>query len=145
FSGLVDRYRLPQPDLHQGRLAAAAGAHAMTDISDALIEEIVTMATASGLHLDVISAAVPRPDGLDELAAELGVDPVRWALTGGEDHELLAAFSASDVPAGWTVIGTVHAAGVTDLYPKGIVRTGQATVDGAAADDLHGWQSFSEI
>lgn len=133
FSRLVDRYRLPQPDLDQGPLAAAAGAHAMTDISDALIEELITMADASGVRLDVTSASVPRPGGLDALAAELGVDPARWALTGGEDHELLAAFAPGTVPDGWTTIGTV--------------RSGDrphATVDGASPDDLHGWQSFSE-
>ncbi len=133
YSDLVDRYRLPRPDLRQGREAAAVGAHAMTDISDALIEEIVTMAAASRLHLDVTSSAIPRPDGLDALAAELGIDPVRWALTGGEDHELLGAFAASRVPAGWTVIGTVRS-----------VDGPLATVDGTAPDDLHGWQSFSE-
>ena len=133
FSSLVARYRLPQPDLSQGPLAAAARAHAMTDISDALIEEVVTMAAASGQHLDVTSAAVPRPEHLDELAAELGVDPVRWALTGGEDHELLGAFAPGDVPVGWTAIGTVREA-----------SDAAATVDGAATDGLQGWQSFSE-
>ena len=132
FSPLVERYRLPQPDLTQGPIAARAGAHAMTDISDGLVEEIVTMADASGLGVDVDSAAVPRPDGLDALAAELGVDPIRWALAGGEDHELLAAFAPGTTPAGWTVIGTVGR------------RGGGATVDGRPVGDLRGWQSFSE-
>ena len=132
FSALVDRYRLPQPDLTQGPIAARAGAHAMTDVSDGLVEEITTMAGASGLAVDVDSAAVPRPDGLDALAAELGVDPVRWALSGGEDHELLATFAPGDVPPGWTVIGAVGDAG------------GGPTVDAQPVGDLHGWQSFSE-
>ncbi|MCK0437992.1 thiamine-phosphate kinase [Gordonia alkaliphila] len=132
FSTLVERYRLPQPDLTQGPIAARAGADAMTDISDGLVEEIVTMADASGLGVDVDSAALPRPNGLDALAAELGVDPIRWALAGGEDHELLAAFAPGTTPAGWTVIGTVGR------------RGGGATVDGRPVGDLRGWQSFSE-
>ncbi|GAC57236.1 thiamine-monophosphate kinase [Gordonia hirsuta DSM 44140 = NBRC 16056] len=136
FPQLVQAYRLPQPDLAQGPIAARAGAHAMTDISDALVEEIITMSAGSGLHLDVESAMVPRPAGLDELAAELGVDPVRWALTGGEDHQLLAAFAPGGVPGGWTVVGTVAAPAAG--------RPAAATVDGATADGLHGWQSFSE-
>lgn len=132
FSGLVERYRLPRPDLTQGPIAAAAGAHAMTDVSDGLVEEIITMAGASALGVDVTSAAVPRPDGLDALAAELGVDPVRWALTGGEDHELLAAFAPGEVPGGWTVIGAVTPG------------PDRPTVDRNPVTDLHGWQSFSE-
>lgn len=132
FSSLVASYRLPQPDLAQGPLAARSGAHAMTDISDGLVEEIVTMAAGSDLSVDVASAAVPRRDGLDALAGELGVDPVRWALTGGEDHELLAAVAPDSVPAGWTVVGTVSGG------------PGRATVDGSPVTDLRGWQSFSE-
>ncbi|WP_234353742.1 thiamine-phosphate kinase [Gordonia iterans] len=132
FSSLVAAYRLPQPDLSQGPRAARAGAHAMTDVSDGLVEEIITVADASGLAVDVVSATVPRAPQLDECAAELGVDPIRWALTGGEDHQLLGAFAPADVPDGWTEIGTCRAGG-----------TG-ATVDGAAASGLHGWQSFSE-
>ncbi len=137
YCALVAAYRLPQPDLAQGPIAARAGAHAMTDVSDGLVEELITMATASGLPVDVRSAAVPRPAGLDALAAELGVDPVRWALTGGEDHQLLGAFAPTAVPTGWVVIGEVG-------DDAGGEAPGRATIDGTAVDGLHGWQSFSE-
>lgn len=131
FSALIDAYRRPRPDLAEGPRAARAGAHAMTDVSDGLVEEIVTLAAASGLGVDVTSAAVPRPVDVDDLAAELGMDPVRWAITGGEDHELLGAFAPGTVPAGWTTIGRV-------------VDQPGATIDGAPVTGLGGWQSFSE-
>ncbi|MFT4086499.1 MAG: thiamine-phosphate kinase [Gordonia sp. (in: high G+C Gram-positive bacteria)] len=132
FSSLVEGYRLPQPDLDDGPRAARAGARAMTDVSDGLVEELITMAAASGAPLDVDSARVPRAEGLDALGAELGVDPVRWALTGGEDHVLLAAFRPGETPDGWIAIGVV-----------GDGETA-ARVDGAPAGELRGWESFTE-
>lgn len=132
FSDLVEAYRLPRPDLGQGRVAALAGARAMTDVSDGLVEEIITMAEASQVRIDIDSASVPQVRGLAELGAALGVDPARWALAGGEEHELLAAFEPSAVPAGWTVIGTV-----SDGEPD-------ARIDGAAVGEIRGWQSFTE-
>ncbi|MEJ9078096.1 MULTISPECIES: thiamine-phosphate kinase [Gordonia] len=127
----VAAYRLPQPDLRAGPAAARAGATAMTDVSDGLVEELVTVAASSGVRLDVDSDLVPRAAWLDAVSAALGVDPVRWALGGGEDHVLLAAFPAGDVPPGWTRIGRVSdGAG--------------AYIDGEVVGAVRGWQSFTE-
>lgn len=131
FSGLVTAYRLPAPDLRLGPAAARAGAHAMTDISDGLVEELITMSAASGVRLEVDSAAIPTADDLIAAADALGVDPRDWAVAGGEDHELLAAFGAGDPPPGWTVIGRVSPG-------AGVV------VDGHPVADLRGWQSFGQ-
>ncbi|GEE03575.1 thiamine-monophosphate kinase [Gordonia spumicola] len=127
----VAAYRLPQPDLTAGPTAARTGVSAMTDVSDGLVEEIVTVAASSGVRLDVDSAAVPRADWLDAAGAALGVDPVRWALGGGEDHVLLATFTAGAVPAGWVVIGAVS-------------EGSGAHVDGEPVGAVRGWQSFTE-
>jgi len=50
-----------------------------------------------------------------DAAAALGVDPYTWILTGGDDHPLAATFPAgTELPAGWTVIGSVSdGSGVT--------------------------------
>ncbi|MFW0786767.1 thiamine-phosphate kinase [Gordonia sp. CPCC 206044] len=126
---VVDAYRLPTPDLAQGPRAARAGAHAMTDISDGLVEELITMASASGVCLEVESARIPGSPALPGIAAALGADATSWRLTGGEDHELLAAFPDGDLPQGWTAIGAVTPG--SGVY-----------VDGRVVADLHGWQSF---
>ena len=83
-------FRVPHPDLAQGVVAARAGARAMTDISDGLIEELITVADRSGVQVAVDTSAVPRPAALAVAAAELGLDETDWVLTGGEDHQLLA-------------------------------------------------------
>ncbi|MFW0791888.1 thiamine-phosphate kinase [Gordonia sp. CPCC 205333] len=126
----VRAFVLPSPDLSQGTVAAIAGAHAMTDVSDGLVEELITMAAASAVRLDVSSNSVPTPDYLPTVAAMLG-DPDlarRWALVGGEDHQLLAAFGGA-APSGWTVIGRA-APGDGSVYVDGV------------EPNLRGWQSF---
>ena len=139
YDDLVAAFVLPWPDHTQGVVAARHGAHAMTDVSDGLIEELITMSAASGTRLEVDSAAIPRWPQLSSAAAELGVDEREWVLAGGEDHELLAAFAPDDVPPGWTVIGRVVAG--RDDAPGTAVGV---LIDGAPADRVHGWQSFGE-
>jgi thiamine-monophosphate kinase len=61
---------------------------------------------------------------------QLNRDPKQWALTGGEDHHILATFpTAGAVPTGWTIIGDVR------------VGSG-VTVDGVAPTEL-GWDHFA--
>ncbi|WP_312870488.1 thiamine-phosphate kinase [Gordonia asplenii] len=125
----VSAFVLPAPDLAQGPRAAAVGADAMTDVSDALIEELITMSAASLVRLDVSSRSIPTPRFAPVIAELIGDDDSvrRWALAGGEDHQLLAAFGDAP-PHGWTIIGRASAgAGVF--------------IDGAEPN-LHGWQSF---
>ena len=133
FADLVAAHCVPDPHLHLALPAAESGVHAMTDISDGLSSELRTMARMSGMALRVDSAAVPVPAGLTAAAAELGVDPARWAVAGGEDHELLAAFAPGELPTGWTAIGSVHAG---DSGPPVVV----SGMDVADLDD--GWRTF---
>ncbi|GAA1461915.1 thiamine-phosphate kinase [Williamsia maris] len=130
YPDLVAAHRVPVVDLAVGVIAAEHGAHAMTDVSDGLGAELETMARASGVSLEVVAASIPMAAGLAEAGAELGVDPAGWAIGGGEDHQLLAAFGGAP-PAGWTVIGSVLAR--DDDRP---VR-----IDGSAPA-VPGWQSF---
>lgn len=121
---LVAAHRVPRPPYAAGPVAAEAGASAMIDVSDGLLSDVGHVAAASGVAIEVRSGAVPVARPLLEAASALGVDPLRWVLTGGEDHALAATFP-SDVllPAGWTAIGSVtEGSGVTvdgQRYPGG--------------------------
>ncbi|HMS75029.1 thiamine-phosphate kinase [uncultured Gordonia sp.] len=136
FAEFVSAFRVPHPDLAQGVVAARAGARAMTDISDGLIEELITVADRSGVQVAVDTSAVPRPAALAVAAAELGLDETDWVLTGGEDHQLLAAFELpGQVPGGWTVVGEVR--------PRPTGPDGRGVlVDDAPVGAVRGWQSF---
>ncbi len=105
---VVEAYQVPAVPYGQGRAAAAAGAHAMIDVSDGLIADLGHVARASQVVIDLDPAAFEIADPLRAVAAATGSDPLVLSLTGGEDHALAAAFAAADVPPGWTVIGRVR-------------------------------------
>jgi thiamine-monophosphate kinase len=107
FDELRRRHVVPQPPYGQGAVAAAAGAQAMIDISDGLIADLRHVAEASGVGMDLSTAALAADrDALAAAAAAVGADPGHWVLGGGEDHALVACF-AGPAPAGWRIIGRV--------------------------------------
>lgn len=112
---VVGAHQVPQPPYTAGPQAAAAGATAMIDISDGLVADAGHLAQASGVAIDIESAALPVAPELVDVAAALGVDARHWVLTGGEDHAFLGCFPpAVALPAGWTRLGMVRAgSGVT--------------------------------
>jgi thiamine-monophosphate kinase len=127
---LVEAYRRPEPPYDAGRVAAEAGATSLIDISDGLLAEARHVADASGVAIDVRTAAFDVPEPLHAVGAALGADPIQFILGGGDDHALLATYpDGAAVPQGWAVIGEVTAG-------SGV------TVDGAAYDGPTGWVHF---
>ncbi|WP_246398769.1 thiamine-phosphate kinase [Mycobacterium vicinigordonae] len=130
FDELRSHHLVPRPPYGQGPVAAVAGATAMIDISDGLIGDLRHVAEASGVEIDLSTAALtPDRDALSAAATRLGVDAWDWVMGGGEDHALVACF-AGDVPDGWRVIGHVR---------QGPVRV---LVDGEEWSGYAGWQSY---
>ncbi len=130
FDELRRRHLVPQPPYGQGAAAAAAGAQAMIDVSDGLVADLRHVAEASGVGIDVSTAALaPDRDAVTAAATACGADPLAWVLGGGEDHALAACF-AGRAPAGWRVIGRVLDG------PAGVL------VDGAEWSGYAGWQSY---
>lgn len=105
----------PAPRIALGPAAARAGATAMMDVSDGLVLDATRLAEASGVTLDLVAS-------LDD-----------DALTGGEDHALLATFPAGSVPAGFRPIGTV--------LPRGGAAV---TVAGAPFSGRGGWDPYQD-
>lgn len=127
---LVEAHRRPAPPYDEGRRAALLGATAMIDVSDGLVQDLGHLAAASGVLVHVESAAFHVPPEFHDTARALGADPMRWLLTGGEDHALAACFPAEvDLPMAWQIVGRIDEG-------EGVL------VDGAAYEGAGGWRSF---
>ncbi len=130
FDDLRHRHLVPEPPYGQGRVAADAGATAMTDVSDGLIADLNHIAAASGVGINVSTGALTADhDALSAAAEAADADAWAWVLGGGEEHALVATFPGTP-PKGWRVIGTV-----IDGPPR-------VLVDGDAWHGNPGWQSF---
>lgn len=129
-SEAVGAFLRPEPPLPDGPAAADAGATSLIDVSDGLLRDAGRVAAASEVSVDLGSATLV--DATVAAAAEvLGLDPLALALTGGEDHGLLATFPPeAELPRGYRPIGRV-------LVGAGV------TVDGGppAVEGL-GWDHF---
>jgi thiamine-monophosphate kinase len=123
-------HRRPQPPYPAGPAAARAGATAMADVSDGLLQDLGHIAAASGVCVNVHSASLPASEPVTAAAALLQAQWQEWVLAGGEDHALTATFPAESLlPPGWKGIGEV--------------REGSGVLlDGAARAGRAGWDHF---
>ena len=112
---LIDAHRRPQPPYAIGPQLAAAGATAMCDVSDGLVNDLGHIARASGVRIDLDRRALH-----DDEVGEADV------LGGGEDHALVATIARP--VAGCRVIGRV-------VEGEGVTLDGEPVTGG--------WEHFS--
>lgn len=114
------RFAHPEPRINAGRALAASGLVSTgLDISDGLVQDAGHIGERSGLRAVIEAWRVPVAEGCQELAAELQADALHWALSGGEDFELLIAADEAAIcrlqalPAvaevGLTIVGRLEA------------------------------------
>jgi len=96
---LIDRHYLPMPRVDEGlSLSRLSGVHAMMDVSDGVGSDLRHILKASGVGAVVDTAAIPLSDELLSCCGVNGFDPLDFALSGGEDYELLFTMTTDTVP-----------------------------------------------
>lgn len=94
---VLRRLLAPEPRLAEGRaLARSRRVHALLDLSDGLAGDLRRLCEAGGVGARVHATRVPLAATTRLAARALGVDPLVWALSGGEDYELLFALPLVD-------------------------------------------------
>ncbi|SOD64570.1 thiamine-phosphate kinase [Streptomyces zhaozhouensis] len=141
----VEAHRRPEPPYPAGPAGAALGATSMTDVSDGLIADLGHIAQGSKVRIDIASGALDMPAQMNDIGQAVGVDPLQWVLTGGEDHALVATFPPeTKLPARWRVIGEVlpsRGRGAPTV-PEG-ASPPRVTVDGEPWENAGGWDHFA--
>lgn len=90
----VRRACRPAPPLKAGiALSRARASAAAIDLSDGLADGLRRLAEAGGCGMRIDAALLPIDASTRLVFEELGVDPVRGALEGGDDYELLFTVS----------------------------------------------------
>ena len=85
---------LPKPFLHEGRfLSAQNGVHAAIDVSDGLSSDIGHIAKESNVGVRLFAEKIPVSGNLTFFCNRFDINPVEFALAGGEDYTLLCTVS----------------------------------------------------
>ena len=93
---LIGRHIRPVPRIEWGRqLALAKCASSMIDISDGLSSDLSHLCDASGVGAVLFSDKIPYSKSLLKFATRLENTPLHYALSGGEDYELLFTVPAA--------------------------------------------------
>jgi thiamine-monophosphate kinase len=108
---LVEAHLAPRPQVRAGRLLAEGGlATAMIDLSDGVATDLNHICRASGVAAHLPAAGLPVSPLVAAAAPLLKRDPIKLALSGGEDYQLLfttpreragsleAAFAREELP-----------------------------------------------
>lgn len=121
YPALVEAHLRPRPQITAGQLLAEAGVTALEDVSDGLAMDLTHICHESRTGCEVLAENVPLSEGAVALGREAMIDPLQWAMAGGEDYQLV--FTASpgrfDAAVGSLTLHGVRAARVGTIGPLG--------------------------
>ncbi|SFM78665.1 thiamine-phosphate kinase [Thermodesulforhabdus norvegica] len=125
-------YYAPEPRMELGRFIGSEGlARAMIDVSDGLLQDTLHICRSSGVDVVIDLESIPVDESCALVAKEVGEDPLEWALTGGEDYELLFATTQKDFKRLFEIFGSVVGLNVIGYFREGSGRVWIRMNDGS--------------
>ena len=122
----IRKHLVPEPRLRLGQeLSRRKLAHSLMDLSDGLVLDLQRLARESGVAIEIEAGRIKLPAGFADSARKVGQDPLRLALTGGEDYELV--FTAP--PKKWEAVERLARKLKLPLQRIGKVRAGKPGVE----------------
>jgi thiamine-monophosphate kinase len=136
---LLEKHLAPTCRLDiSGQLAPLA--NAMIDISDGLGAEVHHICRQSAVGARIEAASIPLHDTVLEAARDLNRDPIGFALSGGEDFELLFSIAPEKVAALKQIGLVCHPVGQVVPKSEGIILVGP---DGGLTSLPGGYEHFT--
>ncbi|UAL47712.1 thiamine-phosphate kinase [Sutcliffiella horikoshii] len=93
FEALVESHQRPKPQVALGRILSEFERVSLNDVSDGLASELLEIAEASQVDILINKETIPISEDLQRYDAE---NALKWALTGGEDFELVGSIPEVD-------------------------------------------------
>lgn len=144
---LLSAHLTPEPRLAQSALLVNLGfITSMMDLSDGLAGDLRHICESSGVGAKIDIKSLPVSQGTQKLAGLMAKNAIDWALSGGEDYELLFT-----VPPGRQedVIIAFNKAGLGRVTSIGAVTGAESGVELTAANgqtySLTGYDHFKNI
>ncbi|WP_407441099.1 thiamine-phosphate kinase [Fibrobacter sp.] len=128
FQRLVDYHLAPKIDERMGvKLLQAGVCGACMDVSDGLSSELNHLAFSSGVKIEILRQNLPIDPEVLEMCRHYGLNPMDFAMNGGEEYQLVFSNSVKNdifqnevVSEGVHCIGTVFdGSGVYMVDPEG--------------------------
>jgi len=95
---MCEKFLHPVPRLKEARILAQNRlATSMIDLSDSLSQDIYHLCLSSNVGARIYKRQLPIASGVRKLLHELGKDPYQYALSSGEEYELLFTVKPEDV------------------------------------------------
>ncbi|WP_404349014.1 thiamine-phosphate kinase [Sutcliffiella horikoshii] len=93
FEALLESHQRPKPQVALGRILSEFERVSLNDVSDGLASELLEIAEASQVDILINKETIPISEDLQRYDTE---NAIKWALTGGEDFELVGSIPETD-------------------------------------------------
>ncbi len=148
FDLFREKHLNPLARVELGQQLAESGlAHAMMDLSDGLATDLAHLCKQSGVGAHLFARDLPGVAALAAVAQRTGSNAERWAISGGEDYELLFTAAPDDSA---NLLEIAEQSG-SMIYPVGNIVAGSTvtlirqSADGSREEVAIAYQGFDHF